>query len=81
MARVKAANARLVERALRLGGTCSGEHGIGFGKLRYLAREHGESLDAMRAIKRALDPHDLMNPGKLIPQDNTGSPLAAYGKA
>ncbi len=67
MARVKAANARLVERALRLGGTCSGEHGIGFGKLQYLAREHGASLDTMRAIKRALDPHDLMNPGKLIP--------------
>jgi len=67
MARVKAANARLVERALRFGGTCSGEHGIGFGKLPYLAREHGESLDTMRAIKRALDPHDLMNPGKLIP--------------
>ena len=67
LARVKAANARLVERALRLGGTCSGEHGIGFGKLGYLAREHGASLDAMRAIKRALDPHDLMNPGKLIP--------------
>ena len=69
MARVKAANARLVERALRYGGTCSGEHGIGFGKLPYLAREHGESLDTMRAIKRALDPYDLMNPGKLIPPE------------
>jgi D-lactate dehydrogenase (cytochrome) len=67
LSRVKAANARLVERALRLGGTCSGEHGVGFGKLPYLAREHGESLDAMRAIKRALDPHNIMNPGKLIP--------------
>ena len=67
MERVKAANARLVERALRLGGTCTGEHGVGFGKLQYLAQEHGESLDAMRAIKRALDPDDIMNPGKLIP--------------
>jgi D-lactate dehydrogenase (cytochrome) len=67
MDRVKAANNRLVERALRLGGTCTGEHGVGFGKLKYLPQEHGESLDAMRAIKRALDPHDLMNPGKLIP--------------
>jgi D-lactate dehydrogenase (cytochrome) len=63
---VKAANARLVERALRLGGTCTGEHGVGFGKLMYLPHEHGESLDTMRAIKQALDPHNLMNPGKLI---------------
>ena len=68
MERVKAANARLVERALRLGGTCTGEHGVGFGKLKYLAEEHGDSLDTMRAIKRALDPHNLMNPGKLIPE-------------
>ena len=67
MERVKAANARLVERALRLGGTCTGEHGVGFGKLAYLPEEHGEALDTMRAIKRALDPHNLMNPGKLIP--------------
>jgi D-lactate dehydrogenase (cytochrome) len=58
---------RLVERALRFGGTCSGEHGVGFGKLKYLAAEHGEALDVMRSIKRAIDPHDLMNPGKLIP--------------
>ena len=68
MESVKAANARLVERALRLGGTCTGEHGVGFGKLKYLAEEHGESLDTMRAIKRALDPHNMMNPGKLIPE-------------
>jgi len=59
---------RLVERALRFGGTCSGEHGVGFGKLKYLAAEHGEALDVMRCIKKAIDPDNLMNPGKLIPE-------------
>ncbi len=61
-------NERLVERALKFGGTCSGEHGVGIGKLKYLQKEHGASLDVMRAIKRALDPNNLMNPGKLIPE-------------
>ena len=58
---------RLVERALKFGGTCSGEHGVGVGKLKYLEAEHGAALDVMRAIKRAIDPNNLMNPGKLIP--------------
>ena len=58
---------RLVERALKFGGTCSGEHGVGVGKLKYLEAEHGPALDVMRAIKRAIDPNNLMNPGKLIP--------------
>jgi D-lactate dehydrogenase (cytochrome) len=59
---------RLVERALSMEGTCTGEHGIGFGKKRYMAQEHGEaSLQAMRAIKQALDPYNLMNPGKILP--------------
>jgi D-lactate dehydrogenase (cytochrome) len=68
VARITELNARLVDRALRLGGTCSGEHGVGIGKLPYVAREHGEAVAVMRAIKRALDPHNLMNPGKLVPQ-------------
>jgi D-lactate dehydrogenase (cytochrome) len=63
---VKAANSRLVERALRLGGTCTGEHGVGVGKMKYLRAEHGDAIDAMRAVKRALDPKGLMNPGKIL---------------
>ena len=59
---------RLVERALKFNGTCSGEHGVGFGKLKYLDAEHGPALDVMRAVKRAIDPDNLMNPGKLIPE-------------
>ncbi len=69
MQAVEAANTRLVERALKFGGTCTGEHGVGVGKLKYLRQEHGESLETMRAIKHALDPHNLMNPGKLIPEE------------
>jgi D-lactate dehydrogenase (cytochrome) len=59
---------RLVERALKFGGTCSGEHGVGVGKLKYLDAEHGAALDVMRSIKRAIDPGNLMNPGKLSPE-------------
>ena len=61
-------NDRLVERALRMGGTCTGEHGIGSGKLKYMEAEHGDSLELMRQIKKAFDPHNLMNPGKVIPE-------------
>jgi len=58
---------RLVDRALAMDGTCTGEHGIGQGKMKYLAAEHGEpALAAMRAIKRALDPLDILNPGKIV---------------
>jgi D-lactate dehydrogenase (cytochrome) len=67
VAQVEAFIERLVERALAMGGTCTGEHGVGQGKMKYLAAEHGApALDAMRAIKRALDPLDIMNPGKIF---------------
>lgn len=57
----------LARRALELGGTISGEHGIGIGKMELMAEEHGGALDVMRRIKRALDPAALLNPGKLVP--------------
>jgi D-lactate dehydrogenase (cytochrome) len=59
-------NERMVLRALAMGGTCSGEHGVGIGKMKYLEAEHGPALDVMRTIKRALDPDNRMNPGKMI---------------
>jgi D-lactate dehydrogenase (cytochrome) len=66
--RAKALNQRLVERALSMDGTCTGEHGVGQGKMKYLEAEYGwPALAAMAAIKRALDPQDIMNPGKIVP--------------
>jgi D-lactate dehydrogenase (cytochrome) len=67
ISRVEGFLERLVERALAMDGTCTGEHGVGQGKMKYLLAEHGESaLAAMRAIKRTLDPLDIMNPGKIV---------------
>jgi D-lactate dehydrogenase (cytochrome) len=60
---------RLVERAQAMGGTCTGEHGVGLGKKKYLVAEHGDALDVMRALKRALDPDNRMNPGKIFDCD------------
>ena len=62
----KRLNDRLVERALALGGTCTGEHGIGHGKMGSLLKEHGDLVPVMRSIKRALDPDGLLNPGKIF---------------
>jgi D-lactate dehydrogenase (cytochrome) len=66
-AEAAAINDRMVGRALALGGTCTGEHGVGYGKKAYLEAEHGvNALDLMRQIKAALDPYNLMNPEKIV---------------
>ena len=65
-ARGKALSKAIVAKALALEGTCTGEHGIGFGKKGYLLEERGESVELMRAMKLALDPHYIMNPGKIF---------------
>ena len=64
--RAEAVNKRMVERALAMGGTCTGEHGIGYGKIKYLDAEHGEAVAVMRQLKSALDPDNIMNPGKIV---------------
>ena len=67
LAEAEALNDRLVARAIALEGTCTGEHGIGAGKKKFMRMEHGEGVEVMRAIKRALDPRNILNPGKIIP--------------
>ena len=61
-------NRRLVHRAIEMDGTCTGEHGVGLHKMEFMQAEHGQDgLDLMHALKRAFDPHDIMNPGKILP--------------
>ncbi len=69
MAEAERLNKRLVERALALGGTITGEHGVGLGKMKFMEAEHGQgALAVMQAIKHAIDPQNLMNPGKMLPR-------------
>jgi D-lactate dehydrogenase (cytochrome) len=65
-AEAEAINRRLVQRALDMDGTCTGEHGIGLGKQDWLVEELGDAVEIMRTLKRAMDPHDLFNPGKIF---------------
>jgi D-lactate dehydrogenase (cytochrome) len=59
-------NETLVARAISMDGTCTGEHGVGLGKMDFLIAEHGEGVSVMRALKRALDPDNILNPGKIV---------------
>ena len=66
VARCEGVISRLNLRAIAMEGTCTGEHGIGQGKMKYLGIEQGTGLDVMRAIKHTLDPLGIMNPGKIV---------------
>jgi D-lactate dehydrogenase (cytochrome) len=66
LSRAEGLNDRMIARAQNLGGTCTGEHGVGIGKIKYLYAEHGEAVSLMRAVKKALDPDNIMNPGKIF---------------
>ena len=66
MAEAERLNERVVHRALSLDGTCTGEHGIGCGKIDSLIAEHGDAIGVMHAIKKAIDPDNIMNPGKIL---------------
>jgi D-lactate dehydrogenase (cytochrome) len=66
IAEARRLNDRMVARALAMEGTCTGEHGVGYGKMAHLCAEHGEAVSVMRAVKRALDPANIFNPGKIV---------------
>jgi D-lactate dehydrogenase (cytochrome) len=73
-------NERLVLRALAMGGTCSGEHGVGLGKMKFMAAEHGEALEVMRTIKRALDPDEPRQTGGVKIRQGWGVEKTASGQ-
>jgi D-lactate dehydrogenase (cytochrome) len=67
-AKVKEVNRLIVLKAIELGGTSTGEHGVGIGKAAYMRAEHGEAVDVMWEIKRTLDPNGILNPKKVLPE-------------
>lgn len=67
--RVRGFYERMIHRAIAMEGTCTGEHGVGIGKVKFLDAEHGPAVGFMRAIKLALDPKNIMNPGKILPSN------------
>lgn len=69
VARAHEFNDRVVERTLELGGTATGEHGVGVGKRKFMRAEHGNALDLMGTIKETIDPNGIMNPGKVLPEE------------
>ncbi|MCX9078864.1 MAG: FAD-binding protein, partial [Candidatus Methanoperedens sp.] len=68
-AKRKEINGKIVMKAQALGGTATGEHGVGIGKSAYMRNEHGPALDVMRGIKTLLDPNGIRNPGKIFPEE------------
>jgi D-lactate dehydrogenase (cytochrome) len=70
LAEAEILNDRLVRRAIALDGTCTGEHGVGYGKAKFMDLEHGDGVRFMRMIKQALDPKDILNPGKILPAEH-----------
>jgi D-lactate dehydrogenase (cytochrome) len=67
IAQADALNGAVVADALARGGTCTGEHGIGYGKLAYLEQQHGDLVPLFRGIKQLFDPRGILNPGKVVP--------------
>jgi D-lactate dehydrogenase (cytochrome) len=63
----------MVQHAISVGGTSTGEHGVGTGKIAYLRQEHGDAVDLMAIIKNAIDPAGIMNPGKILPSQDLPS--------
>jgi len=80
VAEAKRLNQRLVDRALKMDGTCTGEHGVGVGKRVFLEKELGrEAIELMRVIKKAIDPNNLMNPGKIFPDNISPQSITTQG--
>jgi D-lactate dehydrogenase (cytochrome) len=65
---VQRVNSIVVKHSIAAGGTCTGEHGVGIGKLAFMAEEHGKALGYMRRLKQVLDPKGILNPGKILPE-------------